>query len=43
MTSTHIFTSIAAETVSLRNAQATDLIPELDRRITEATKEPQEM
>ena len=42
ITSTHVFYPIAIETAGSWDTQATELIEELGRRITEATEDPKE-
>ena len=42
ITSTHVFYPIAIETAGSCDTQATELIEELGRRITEATEDPKE-
>ena len=42
ITSTHVFYAISMETAGSWDTQATELIEELDRRITEATEDPKE-
>ena len=42
ITSTHVFYPIAIETADSWDTQATELIAELGRRITEATEDPKE-
>ena len=42
ITCTHVFYPIAIETAGFWDTQATELIEELSRRITEATENPKE-